>query len=160
MVAVADYVLGLNLCRYGLRADVTGVWRIIGHHLCYPFIHANPLHAAINGWVLIQIAWRTPIGMHHLILAFVIAWCCPAAVADFGMSTVLSGNSTVGMSGVVYALFGMLMPKVARPVRYNLVIALWLVIGALAGSTAVGVHGFCYLEGVFFEGLLKAWKGS
>ena len=141
IISIADWAFSLNLRSFGLRSDMEGFWEIECHHLCYPFIHAHPVHAAINGWVLLQIAWRTPLRLRHLVTAFVIAWSCPATVGFLGTDS----EYIVGMSGVIYALFGMLMRRSPRPLRFNMIVGLWLVIGALAGSSAVGLHGFCYI---------------
>ena len=123
--------------------------------LAYPFIHAHPLHAAVNGWVLLQLAFRTPLTLRRLLLAFVVAWICPAFIAVWPTA---SSSSVVGLSGVLYALFGMWMPHVARRLRYNAIVALWLAAGLCATSVAVGLHLYCYLLGVLF-GILQTHRG-
>ena len=145
--------------------------------LAYPFIHAHPLHAAVNGWVLLQLAFRTPLTLRRLLLAFVVAWSCPAFIAVWptagtdlfvgtsamvdpsAMTALTTAPSTVvGLSGVLYALFGMWMPRVANRLRYNAIVALWLVAGLCTTSVAVGLHLYCYLLGVLF-GILQTHRG-
>ena len=123
--------------------------------LAYPFIHAHPLHAAVNGWVLLQLAFRTPLTLRRLLLAFVVAWSCPAFVAAWPTA---NPSSVVGLSGVLYALFGMLMPRVANRLRYNAIVALWLAAGLCTTSVAVGLHLYCYLLGILL-GILQTHRG-
>ena len=120
--------------------------------LVYPFIHAHPLHAAVNGWVLLQLAFRTPLTLRRLLLAFVVAWSCPAFIAVWPTA---SSPSVVGLSGVLYALFGMWMPRVANRLRYNAIVALWLAAGLCTTSVAVGLHLYCYLLGILLSILLS-----
>ena len=145
--------------------------------LVYPFIHAHPLHAAVNGWVLLQLSFRTPLTLRRLLLAFVVAWSCPAFIAvwptagtdlfvgisamvDPSAMTALTAapSSVVGLSGVLYALFGMWMPRVANRLRYNAIVALWLAAGLCTTSVAVGLHLYCYLLGILL-GFLQTHRG-
>ena len=168
---------------FGLTAesDAAIVCEALLCRLAYPFIHAHPLHAAVNGWVLLQLSFRTPLTLRRLLLAFVVAWSCPAFVAVWpsmgadlfvnpsamvdsaaATSTVMAlaaGPSTVvGLSGVLYALFGMWMPRVANRLRYNAIVALWLVAGLCTTSVAVGLHLYCYLLGILL-GFLQTHRG-
>lgn len=203
MLSLADYFFHWRLSRFGLtvecdmallstiarevqrwcqscfgltgESDAASVFR--GALLCrlaYPFIHAHPLHAAVNGWVLLQLAFRTPLTLHRLLLAFVVAWSCPAFIAVWptagtylfvgtsamvdpsAMTALTAGPSTVvGLSGVLYALFGMWMPRVANRLRYNAIVALWLAAGLCTTSVAVGLHLYCYLLGILLSILLS-----
>lgn len=183
MLSLADCLFHWRLSRFGLTAEgdtalVSTIAREVQHwcHSCfgltpesdaaivceallcrlaYPFIHAHPLHAAVNGWVLLQLAFRTPLTLRRLLLAFLVAWSCPAFVAAWPTA----GPSTVvGLSGVLYALFGMWMPGVANRLRYNAIVALWLAAGLCTASVAVGLHLYCYLLGVLF-GILQTHRG-
>lgn len=180
MLSLADYFFHWRLSRFGLTAegDTASVFR--GALLCrlaYPFIHAHPLHAAVNGWVLLQLAFRTPLTLRRLLLAFVVAWSCPAFIAVWptagtdlfvgtpamvdpsAMTALTAGPSTVvGLSGVLYALFGMWMPRVANRLRYNAIVALWLVAGLCTTSVAVGLHLYCYLLGILLS-FLQTHRG-
>ena len=134
------------------ESDAAIVCEALLCRLAYPFIHAHPLHAAVNGWVLLQLAFRTPLTLRRLLLAFVVAWSCPAFIAVWPTA---SSSSIVGLSGVLYALFGMLMPRVANRLRYNAIVALWLAAGLCATSVAVGLHLYCYLLGILLSILLS-----
>ena len=159
------------------ESDAAIVCEALLCRLVYPFIHAHPLHAAVNGWVLLQLAFRTPLTLRRLLLAFVVAWSCPAFIAVWptagtnlfvgtsamvdpsAMTALTTAPSTVvGLSGVLYALFGMWMPHVARRLRYNAIVALWLAAGLCTTSVAVGLHLYCYLLGVLF-GILQTHRG-
>ena len=134
------------------ESDAAIVCEALLCRLAYPFIHAHPLHAAVNGWVLLQLAFRTPLTLRRLLLAFVVAWNCPAVVAAWPTA---DPSSVVGLSGVLYALFGMWMPRVANRLRYNAIVALWLAAGLCTTSVAVGLHLYCYLLGILLSLLLS-----
>lgn len=180
MLSLADYIFHWRLSRFGLTAegdaalvstiarevqrwchscfgltpegDAAIVCEALLCRLAYPFIHAHPLHTAVNGWVLLQLAFRTPLTLRRLLLAFVVAWSCPAFIAVWPTA----GPSTVvGLSGVLYALFGMWMLHVARRLRYNAIVALWLAAGLCTTSVAVGLHLYCYLLGILLSILLS-----
>lgn len=181
MLSLADYFFHWRLSRFGLtvecdmallstigrealrwlescfdftaEGDTASVFR--GALLCrlaYPFIHAHPLHAAVNGWVLLQLAFRTPLTLRRLLLALLVAWSCPAFIAVWPTA---SSSSVVGLSGVLYALFGMWMPRVANRLRYNAIVTLWLAAGLCTTSVAVGLHLYCYLLGILLSILLS-----
>ena len=154
--------------------DTAIVCEALLYRLAYPFIHAHPLHAAVNGWVLLQLAFRTPLTLRRLLLAFVVAWSCPAFIAVWptagtdrfvgttamvdpsAMTALTTAPSTVvGLSGVLYTLFGMWMPRVANRLRYNAIVALWLAAGLCTTSVAVGLHLYCYLLGILLSILLS-----
>ena len=159
------------------ESDAAIVCEALLCRLAYPFIHAHPLHAAVNGWVLLQLSFRTPLTLRRLLLAFVVAWSCPAFIAVWptartdlcvgtsamvdpsAMTALTTAPSTVvGLSGVLYALFGMWMPHVARRLRYNAIVALWLAAGLCATSVAVGLHLYCYLLGILLS-FLQTHRG-
>ena len=205
MLSLADYFFHWRLSRFGLTAEcdmalLSTIAREVQHwcHSCfgfttesdaaivceallcrlaYPFIHAHPLHAAVNGWVLLQLAFRTPLTLRRLLLAFVVAWSCPAFIAVWptagtdlfvgisamvdpsAMTALTAAPSTVvGLSGVLYALFGMWMPRVANRLRYNAIVALWLAAGLCTTSIAVGLHLYCYLLGILLS-FLQTHRG-
>lgn len=205
MLSLADYFFHWRLSRFGLTAegdaalvstiarevqrwchscfgftaesDAAIVCEALLCRLAYPFIHAHPLHAAVNGWVLLQLAFRTPLTLRRLLLAFLVAWSCPAFIAVWptagtylfvgtsamvdpsAMTALTTAPSTVvGISGVLYALFGMWMPRVANRLRYNAIVALWLAAGLCTTSVAVGLHLYCYLLGILL-GFLQTHRG-
>ena len=198
MLSLADSLFHWRLSRFGLTVEgdaalVSTIAREVQHwcHSCfgftaesdaaivceallcrlaYPFIHAHPLHAAVNGWMLLQLSFRTPLTLRRLLLAFVVAWSCPAFIAVWptagtdlfvgtsamvdpsAMTALTAAPSTVvGLSGVLYALFGMWMPRVANRLRYNAIVALWLAAGLCTTSVAVGLHLYCYLLGILLS---------
>jgi len=114
--------------------------------LLHPLVHGGLLHAAVNVYVLWQLVFFFPIRLRLLVAAYVVACCCPTAVA---LWTPLPSEAScvVGLSGIDYVLMGSVMPQTTRPLRFNALIAVWMLAGMAVGSVAVGMHLFCYLCG-------------
>lgn len=108
--------------------------------LLYPFCHANLLHALLNAWCLLSAVFIYDISLSRIILAYIIA----VSVPSFFLSTI----PTVGLSGVVFVLFGSLSFEVERKVYYQLCMAVYLVIGFLFPGINAWLHLYCYLAGV------------
>lgn len=114
--------------------------------LLHPLVHVGLLHAAVNVYVLWQLVFFFPIRLRLLVAAYVVACCCPTAVALW-MPLPSEASCVVGLSGIDYVLMGWVMPQVAHPLRFNAFVALWMLAGMAMGSVAVGMHLFCYLCG-------------
>ena len=137
-------------------------------HLCYHFFHANFLHALCNVWCLLALAFYYDIEDWELILAFIIATSVPV---DLGMALASSpskiegaGGSmidyascimnfafekpTVGASGIVFALMGIVFYKVARKKYYLSWITPMVAVGFLIPSMAAIVHLYCFTLGI------------
>ena len=114
--------------------------------LLHPLVHGGLLHAAVNVYVLWQLVFFFPIRLRLLVAAYVVACCCPTAVA---LWTPLPSEAScvIGLSGIDYVLMGWVMPQTTRPLRFNALIAVWMLAGVAVGSVAVGMHLFCYLCG-------------
>ena len=114
--------------------------------LLHPLVHGGLLHAAVNVYVLWQLVFFFPIRLRLLVAAYVVACCCPTAVA---LWTPLPSEAScvVGLSGIDYVLMGWVMPQTTCPLRFNALIAVWMLAGMSVGSVAVGMHLFCYLCG-------------
>jgi len=69
------------------------------------FIHGNPLHLLFNMIWLIQIGRMLESTLSPIVyLAFIVV----AAAVGSGCQLLISGSTGIGMSGVVYAMFGLL----------------------------------------------------
>ncbi len=109
------------------------------HRLIYPFFHANFLHAALNLWCFLSVIFLYDTSIWRLVLAYFIAGTIPSAC--------LSCIPTVGLSGVVFALFGSISFEVQRKAYYQLCMLAYLVAGFLFPNTNALVHLYCYLAG-------------
>lgn len=116
----------------------------------YPFYHANLLHVALNAWCLLSIIFMYDISLFRLTLAYIIAVSIP--------SFFLSDIPTVGLSGVIYALFGSISLEVQRKVYYQLWMLAYIILGFLFPNTNGWVHLYCYTAGVIIALLNKPIK--
>ena len=107
--------------------------------MLYPFYHAGLLHAALNVWCLLSVVFIYNVSLWRLILSYVIATTIP--------SLFLPPTPTVGLSGVVYVLFGTISFEVGRKLYYQLWMLLYLAVGFLFPNTNAWVHLYCYAAG-------------
>lgn len=136
-----------------LSLSTTRNWEAVGIHagcgwkgrLLYPFFHANILHAALNAWCLVSIVFLYDVKMWRLLISFVIAATVPARmislVGDFT-------TPTVGLSGLVFVLFGSLSFEVQRKWYYQMWMLFYLAAGFLFPNTNAWLHLYCYLGGL------------
>lgn len=116
----------------------------LADRLLHPLIHAGVLHALVNVYVLWQLVFFFPIRLRHLLMAYAVAVSCPEVVALWTIDTAETARRVVGLSGVDYALMGWVMPRAVRRLRFNLIVAVWMVVGMAVGSVAVGLHLYGY----------------
>ena len=107
--------------------------------MLYPFYHANVLHATLNAWCLLSVIFIYDISLWRFFLSYIIVVTIP--------SFCLSGIPTVGLSGVVFALFGSISFEVQRKAYYQLWMLAYLVAGFLFPNTNALVHLYCYMAG-------------
>lgn len=105
----------------------------------YPFYHTGLLHALLNAWCLLSIVFIYNITLWRLALAY--------AIAVFIPSLCLSYIPTVGLSGVVFVLFGSISFEVQRKAYYQLWMLAYLAAGFLFPNTNAWVHLYCYIAG-------------
>ena len=133
-------------------------WSEVGIHagcgleqrLLYPFFHANKLHAALNAWCLMSIVFLYDISLCRLCIAYAIAVLVP--------SFCLSEIPTVGLSGLVFVLFGSMSFEVRRKIYYQLCIITYLVLGFVLPNTNGWIHLYGYLAGCMVALLNKPVK--
>ena len=107
--------------------------------MSYPFYHVGIVHALLNAWCLLSVVFIYDISMLRLCLAYIIAVFIPFIC--------LSDTPTVGLSGLVFALFGSISFEVGRKVYYQLWMIAYLIIGFVFPNTNAWVHLYCYLAG-------------
>lgn len=122
-------------------------WRSVGIYVgsplycraSYILFHANVIHAAVNAWCLLSIAFLYGFSASRLFLAFCAAASVPACC--------LSYYPTVGMSGLVYFLLGCLAFDVARKIYYQFCMAFYIALGCFIPNSNVLLHLYCYAVG-------------
>lgn len=132
--------------------EAVGIYKgcgLIGRVL-YPLHHANLLHAGLNAWCLLSVVFIYDVSVWRMATAYIIAISIP--------SCFLYATPTVGLSGVVFALFGSISFEVKRKAYYQLWMIVYLVLGFLFPNTNAWVHLYCYLAGVVVALLNKPIK--
>lgn len=125
-----------NASEYGFSTNTDWTAR-----LYYQLFHASALHWFVNSWALVALmfgGWRMPI--HYIIFAYAISCASPSMDIP-----------TVGASGIVYALCGMIVPQVSSK-------KLWKFLAATAFYLSVGflfpvnawLHIYCFIIGSFY----------
>lgn len=122
----------------------------LGCRFSYPFYHVGVLHALLNAWCLLSVVFIYDISLLRLCFAYIIAVLVP--------SFCLSNIPTVGLSGIVFALFGSISFEVERKVYYQLWMIVYLIIGFLFPNTNAWVHLYSYLAGCMVALLNKPVK--
>lgn len=80
---------------------------------------------------------------------FIAAMAIAALIPDF----ILSERAVVGMSGALFAVFGMRAVYAESIVRYNLQVALVIALGFFFSNCAAWLHMYAYVAGVMFASI-------
>lgn len=137
-------------------------WSVVGIYcgcglqgrLLYPFFHATIIHAALNVWCLLCIVFYYDVRICRLLLAYLIAISFPVDTLGPIVGTV----PTVGLSGVIFALFGRLSFEVRRKLYYQAWMLLYLCVGFLSPGSNGWIHLYCYAVGFVLALLNKPIK--
>ena len=132
------------------RMDVVGVatgeyWRL----LTGEFLHGGPLHLAFN---MIALYMFGPAAERALGTARFVAAYLTMAVAASTLVYVLNGPPTVGASGAIFGLFGLvfvLMIKIGQDVRSLLVLLVLNGLISLQANISWQAHLGGFLAGIF-----------
>ena len=116
----------------------------------YPLFHANIIHAALNIWCLLSIVFIYDITIWRLLFAYATAISIPTLF--------LSATPTVGLSGIVFALFGSISFEVGRKLYYQAWMFAYLILGFVFPNTNAWIHLYCYAIGSVFALLNKPIK--
>lgn len=125
-----------------LPVDAGGVCSGCGmkERLTYHFFHANVFHALINVWALLVVVFYYDVALWKLLAAYAIAALVP--------SMILSDTPTVGLSGLCWALFGMISFNVVRRWYWQAWMAAFLALGMIIPNIHGLLHLYCYLAGL------------
>lgn len=124
----------------------------LSNRLLYPFFHAGFLHALLNAWCLLSVVFIYDVSYLRMLFAYVAAVTVPVDT----LGTFLPLDSpTVGLSGVVYVLFGTISFEVAHKRYYQLWMLFYIAVGFLFPNTNAWLHLYCYLCGLAFACLNK-----
>lgn len=114
----------------------------------YPFFHANALHATLNAWCFISLIFIYDISIWRMIAAYVVAITIPVGI----LGNILPFDTpTVGLSGVVFFLFGSISFEVLRKWYFQAWMAFYLGIGFLFPNTNAWLHLYCYICGLVWS---------
>lgn len=111
----------------------------IADRMLYSFCHATWMHAILNAWALLSIAFIYEPKVNKLIIAYAIAVICPKALCT---------TPTVGLSVIIYALLGMMAFRVRDKGFYQLCMACALIAGCLFPYSNGAIHIYAYLSGL------------
>lgn len=149
-------VIVLALC----PVDISGIGIRQGcplwQRLSYTFLHAGIMHAIANCWCLLSLTFGQRVRLWQLAVSYAIAVTYPV---DTICSLQASCLSTVGMSGLCFALIGIITPS-ARRAAFFLSLAMLLAAGFLFPGVNATLHLYCCLAGLIV-GLLTtpvSWK--
>lgn len=143
-VVVMSAVLSPDFRSVGIYAGCSAVGRLV-----YPVWHVGIIHAALNAWCLLVVVFRYEVRWPRLLAAYAVAVSFPAGLLS-AVDPALH-NPSVGLSGVLYALFGMLAFDVARRWYWQKWMAAYLLIGLLMPHVSGLLHLYCYACGLLLS---------
>lgn len=123
------------------------------HRLTYQFFHAGWIHLAVNCWALLCIVFLYEIDLKMLLGALAAAASFPCGLLAPLYSTPML--TTIGLSGMCYALLGRYSFGVKRKLYYQLWWAFFIGIGFFFPSVNAILHLYCYLCGLLLALLNK-----
>lgn len=108
--------------------------------LTYQLFHATWLHLAINVWTFLSAVFFYNIRMSALVTAFIIAATAP--IPDI---------PTIGLSGVVFALFGFISFRFRNKLFYHTWMMFFIVAGFFFPHINAMLHLHCYLTAILIH---------
>ena len=124
---------------WGLHAGCS-----MAERLAYPFLHANLLHAGLNVYVLLSAGFLYDVSPRQLLLSYLIAISFPVTQLST-INSQLSTNTTVGLSGINYALMALIIPQVAQPRPYVVTVLLYILVGFCFPNCNNLLHLYCFI---------------
>lgn len=142
VIVIALSLLKLSdLHEVGIYAGGSWVGRVL-----YPFFHSGIIHATLNAWCLISLVFIYNIRLQRLILAYIVAVTFP--IDTLSQVLPISALPTVGLSGIVFFLFGSISLEVRRKLYYQAWMVFYLIVGFVFPYTNSWLHLYCYLCGI------------
>lgn len=117
------------------------------HRISYQFAHANIIHLAMNAYCLWLCVTRFRLSLLTIGVCFLVACTAPS----------FSAVPTIGVSGLVYALFGYINNLVLRKWYFAMWIALYIAVTAFFATNAL-LHLYCYIGGLTIGYITIVWK--
>lgn len=93
----------------------------------YPFFHSGIIHATLNAWCLVCLFFIYNIRLQRLILAYIVAITFP--IDTLSLVLPISKLPTIGLSGVIFFLFGSISFEVGRKLYYQAWMIFYLAVG-------------------------------
>lgn len=118
------------------------------NRLTYSFFHVSFLHAFMNIWCMLSVAFTFPISIWSLLMAFAVAASFPVDMLCDISPMFAFAVPTVGLSGVCFALMGRISFMVRRKWYYQAWLAFYLLLGFIFPNTNGWLHLYCYLMGM------------
>lgn len=115
-------------------------------HLTYQFFHANIFHLAVNLYVMWLCVTRFKLSQRQMLMCFIISAMAPATLP----------MPTIGASGIVYAMLGIINTMVAKKLRFAMWIAVYIAILALFNCNW-SIHLCCYALGFMSNSITLLW---
>ena len=115
-------------------------------HLTYQFFHANIFHLAVNLYVVWLCVTRFKLSQRQMLMCFIISAMVPATLP----------MPTIGASGIVYAMLGIINTMVAKKLRFAMWIAVYIAISALFNCNW-SIHLCCYALGFMSNSINLLW---
>ena len=131
IVCIAVLLLPTDPLSIGIYTDCRW-WQ----HLTYQFAHANIFHLAVNIYVMYFCITRFNLSQSQILSCFIISAILPA----------LSHIPTIGASGIVYAMLGIINTMVVEKAKFAAWIALYITISYFFNNNWC-IHLCCYLLG-------------
>lgn len=117
------------------------------HSVTYQHIHASWIHVLCNAWVFLSVIFFWRPSVIQLLAAYVMS-------ALFGILACCTHVApTVGLSGLIYAMFGIycLTPTtMSGLVRYQATALATMVVYCFFPGFSIACHALCYAMGVFY----------
>lgn len=103
----------------------------------YQFFHASWIHLAINVWTFLYAVFIYNLKIPSLVVAFIISVIVP-----------LSATPTVGLSGIVFALYGFISFRFKNKILYHSWMMFFILIGFFFHNINALLHLYCYLTAI------------
>lgn len=143
-IVLLIYIIWGNMPQYGICVGSDALQRF-----SYHFLHSSLLHALINVWCLLSVGFVYRISLGVLLTAYILASLFPVdtlqLLLPYSNGFLLP---TVGLSGICYALMGVVAFQVQRKVYYHLWLAFYIGIGFLFPNVNGWIHLYCYIAGL------------
>lgn len=146
--ATLVYVVILTIL-YFLPIDIKSVALGGGNpfaHVLYQNFHGSIFHLLCNVWVLLSFVFNANIHWSKLLFAYILS-------ATYPVELLPPTLPIIGLSGMLYVLLGWYAlnpPTIMGKLRYQLYVAIFLLVGLLYPNVCVGIHLYCYALGLIF----------